>query len=109
MSRTKGFFVLAALLAAGGCASSPEVADETPDAAAAVAPEDGDVVPDVVVDANELAARTPPPVICRHMLRQGSNVIIQRCMTAQDWKLYERREAEEARAIVRTLQRGAYR
>jgi hypothetical protein len=109
MSRTKGFFVLAALLAAAGCASSPEVADETPDAAAVAAPEDGNIVPDVVVDANALVARTPPPVICRHMLKQGSNVIIERCMTAQDWKIYERREAQEAQAIVRTLQRGAYR
>jgi hypothetical protein len=78
-------------------------------AAVAEADDSGAVVPDTIVDANELVARTPPPVICRQMLKQGSNVIIQQCMTAKDWKLYERREALEAQSFVRMLQGGAYR
>ena len=110
MSRVTAYVALAALLAAAGCASGPETADEGSAEAAVAAPDgSGTVVPDTIVDANELVARTPPPVICRHMLKQGSNVIIQRCMTAKDWKVYERRQAQEAQSIVRTLQRGAYR
>jgi hypothetical protein len=109
MSRTQGYVVLVLLLAVAGCASAPEGPDETAAAAAVEAPEEGSVTPDLVVDANDLVARTPPPLICRHSLKQGSNVIVQRCMTAQEWKLFERREAQEARAIVRTLQGGAYR
>lgn len=107
MSRVKAYVALVALLAVAGCASGPEVAEEL-SATAAVA-EGGTVVPDTIVDANELVARTPPPVICRHMLKQGSNVIIEQCMTADNWKAYERRQAQEAQSIVRTLQRGAYR
>jgi len=111
MSRIAAYLAVVMLLAAAGCASSPETADEgSAEAAVAAAPGgSGTVVPDAIVDANELVARTPPPVICRHMLKQGSNVIIQQCMTEKDWKVYERRQAQEAQSIVRTLQRGAYR
>lgn len=110
MSRAKVCVALLTLLAAAGCASGPETTIAAPPEAAAAATEDsGTVVPDAIVDANELAARTPPPVICRQVLKQGSNVIIQQCMTAENWKIYQRREAREAESIVRTLQRGAYR
>ena len=114
MSPMKAYVVLAALLAAG-CASSPEVADEAP-AAAAFAATSGagtaapsSVVPNTVVDANELIARTPPPVICKEILKPGSNVHIQQCMTADNWKRYERYEAQNAAELVRMMQGGAYR
>ena len=110
MSRVMACVALVTLIAAAGCASGPETTvAATPEAAVAAADDSGTIVPDAIVDANELVARTPPPVICRHMLKQGSNVIIQQCMTAENWKLYERRQAQEAQSIVRTLQRGAYR
>lgn len=110
MSRAKAYVALVMMLAAAGCASGPEVADEAP-AAPAVAASNGSstVVPDAVVDANELVARTPPPVICRQMLKQGSNVIIEQCMTERDWKLFERRQAQDAAEIVRMLQGSRYR
>jgi hypothetical protein len=110
MSRAKAYVALVTLLVTAGCAAGPEIADEaSAEVAVSAADGSGTVVPDTIVDANELVARTPPPVICRHVLKQGSNVIIEQCRTAQDWKLYERRQAQEAAAIVRTLQRGAYR
>jgi hypothetical protein len=103
-------YVALVTLLAAGCAAGPEIASEaSSEVAVTAADESGTVIPDTIVDANELVARTPPPVICRHMLKQGSNVIIEQCMTAKDWKAYERRQAQEAAAIVRTLQRGAYR
>ena len=100
---------------AAGCASTPEIADETSAAApsvtatqaAAVAP--SGVVPNTVVDANELVARTPPPVICKEILKPGSNVHVQQCMTADNWKRYERYEAQNAAELVRMMQGGAYR
>lgn len=109
MSRTKAWVALVTLVAAAGCASAPETTEAPPEAAIAATEDSGTVVPDAIVDANELVARTPPPVICRHMLKQGSNVIIQQCMTAENWKRFERRQAQEAQSIVRTLQRGAFR
>lgn len=110
MSRVMAYAALAALLAATGCASGPETQEPASAAVAAAASDaSGTVVPDTIVDANELAARTPPPVICRQMLKQGSNVIIQQCLTAKDWKEYERREARQAESLVRMMQRGAYR
>lgn len=111
MSRVVAYAALITLLAAAGCASAPETRDQASAAVAAATASDtsGTVVPDAIVDANELAARTPPPVICRQMLKQGSNVIIQQCLTAKDWKEFERREAQQAQSLVRMMQRGAYR
>jgi hypothetical protein len=115
MSRSKAYVVLAALLAAG-CASTPEIADEAPAAAAVVATTQApgavapsSVVPNAVVDANELVARTPPPVICKEILKPGSNVHVQQCMTADNWKRYQRYEAQNAAELVRMMQGGAYR
>ena len=114
MRGIKAYVVLAAFLAAG-CASSPEVADEAPVAAAlaatpsATAAAPNAVAPNTVVDANELIARTPPPVICKEILKPGSNVHIQQCMTAANWKRYERYEAANAAELVRMMQGGAYR
>jgi hypothetical protein len=115
MSRRKGHVVLAALLIAG-CASSPEVADEAPAAAPAVAAssssEDassGAIVPNTVVDANEIIARTPTAPICREILRPNSNVHERRCMSAEHWKLWDQAEAQRAAQIVRMMQGNPYR
>lgn len=103
MSRTKACVVLASLLAVMGCAGTPEVTGEPPAAAA----EDSNAAAPVtitVVDAHELIAREPPRVFCRDMLQPNSNVHVKQCMTAEDWKRYERLEAREALGIVRMMQ-----
>ncbi len=106
MSRTKACVVLTGLLAIMGCAGTAEVTGEAP-AATAAATEDSNAAAPVtitVVDAHELIAREPPRVFCRDMLQPNSNVHIKQCMTAEDWKRYERLEAREALGIVRMMQ-----
>jgi hypothetical protein len=115
MRRIKAYVALAALLAAG-CTSTSEVADEAAVAAPAVAATQSaaggapsTIVPDTVVDANEIIARTPPPVICKEILKPGSNVHVRQCMTAENWKRYDRYEAQNAAELVRMMQGGLYR
>ncbi|RPI59332.1 MAG: hypothetical protein EHM50_09370 [Lysobacterales bacterium] len=115
MRLRKACVVLAAVLAAG-CARGPEVADEAAVAAPALAatPSAGavdprTVVPDTIVDANELIASTPAPPICRERLRPNSNVLERRCMSAEHWKMWDQAEARRAAEIVRMMQRGAFR
>lgn len=84
-------------------AAAPASAPDPADAAAPATP-----IAPVIVDANQLAATTPP-ITCRDMLRRGSNVIVQRCMTEAEWKRYERQEAHDAGELVRALQGGRYR
>lgn len=102
-----------AVLLFAGCAGAP-VSEETGAGTPAAAGSDGAAVrsnnfvtPDATVDA-----RDPNPgatVRCREILRPGSNVIVQQCMTLDDWKRFERRQELEAQEILRTLQGGAYR
>jgi len=120
MRPTEAYVVVAMLLAAG-CASSPEVADEAVIAAPSLAasslaalpssasPDAGAVVPDMVIDANELIANTPAPPICREVLKFNSNVHERRCMSAEHWKQWERAEAQRAAEIVRMMQGSAFR
>jgi hypothetical protein len=115
MRPTNAYVVLAMLLAAG-CASSPEVADEAVIGAPALAaasssasPSAGTVVPDTVIDANELIANTPAPPICREILRFNSNVHEQICMSAEHWKMWKQAEARRAGEIVRMMQGSAFR
>ncbi len=115
MRPTQAYAVLALLLAAV-CASGPEVADEAGIAAPALvatpsssSPVAGTVVPDTVIDANELIASTPAPPICREVLKPNSNVHERRCMSAEHWKLWERAEAQRAAEIVRMMQGSAFR
>jgi hypothetical protein len=92
-------------LAATGAAAPPPPALT---AASTSAPESAAAAqPSTIVDGNALAQRTLP--ICREILRPGSNVIITQCMSAENWKAYERREEREAQEIVRMLQGGRYR
>lgn len=118
MSPSKVCVVLMAF-AAAGCAGTAEVADESAatsgaTAALAAAPradsaDAGAIVPDAVIDANDLVASTPPRPICREMLRPNSNVRTKRCMSAEHWELYDRAEAQRAGELLRTWQGGRYR
>lgn len=112
--------LIAALL--GGCASAPseEISENAAQSAieqvseslaqnatasddAVIAATSADVDPVVV----ELSAADVDPglvVTCREMLQHASNVITTRCMTADDWKRYEREEARQAAQTVRRFQ-----
>ncbi len=106
MSSSKLCLMLAAALVAG-CASAPEELTarvDTPVAAALA-----DEVDPTEVTLEELTLNPGSVIICREMLKQGSNVIIRRCLSRDDWKLYKRREARDAAEIVRFLQGSAFR
>jgi hypothetical protein len=89
----------AALATTSTTAATPVAATEEP----------GTVVPVTVVDVNELVASQSPPVVCREVLKRGSNVHINLCGTAEQWKRYARQEAEDAAALTRMMQGGRYR
>jgi len=118
MIRLKPYVALVVLLA-GGCAGTPEFADEgaqtrldlsaTPTSPSAPAPNSVTGTPSLVVDVNELVASAPPPVICKQMLKKNSNVIITQCGTAEQWKLFYRRQELDARETVRMMQGSHYR
>lgn len=132
MRRLTKFAALLASLAVAGCASAPPSTDgegsaiappaatgvqaqaqvRTQSASPSAAAEGGagEVTPNLVVDA-----RDPNPsgtVVCRELLREGSNVIVKRCMTLKDWETFERIQEQQAEDFVRRLQglqRGPYR
>jgi len=110
MSRSVAYVVLTAVLAAG-CASAPEVAEEAALATPTLAANENGatVVPDAVIDANELVENTAARPICREVLRPNSNVHEKRCMTAQQWKIWDQAEARRAAEIVRMFQGGPFR
>lgn len=116
MRPSKAYVVLAALIAVG-CASNAELATDTvatgaPALAATPSSESAGsatVVPDAVVDANDLVASSPARPVCRELLRPNSNVRKKYCMSAESWQVYDRAEAQRAAEIVRTWQGGAYR
>ena len=111
MMRFTQCFAAAVLVLAGTVAHSQASQDA---GASAPAPkterrqESGAVAPDLVVDVNQLAARAPDPVICREVLKRGSNVHAIYCLTRADWRRYRRIEADEAEEFVRALQGGTY-
>ena len=116
MSPGKAYVVLAALLAAG-CASNAQVATEpaaTGATALAAAPGPASsgsaaVVPDAVIDANNLIANSPAQPVCRELLRPNSNVRKKYCMSAESWQVYDQAEALRAAEIVRSWQGGVFR
>jgi hypothetical protein len=59
-----------------------------------------------VVDGNQLAQRSAGTLLCRDLLIRGSNQMRRMCGTAEQWKIFERREAEAAREMVRRMQQG---
>jgi hypothetical protein len=55
---------------------------------------------------NQLAARTADTLLCRDLLVRGSNQMRKMCGTAEQWKVYDRREADAAAEQVRRMQHG---
>ena len=116
MVRSTHCFVAAVLVLAGAAAHAQEtqaVGASAPAASAATPKTDrrqasSAVSPDLVVDVNQLAARAPDPVVCREVLKQGSNTHVIYCLTRADWRRYKRVEADEAEDFVRALQGGTY-
>jgi hypothetical protein len=93
---------------------APEEAAENGRAAAGAAAATGATAS--TADAAEEAASLlvvdatgQPRVICRDMLKMGSNVIVTRCMTVDDWKKFERQQMIEGQEMLRTMQRSAFR
>jgi hypothetical protein len=109
MVRFKQCFAVAVVALVGAVAHAQQSQDG--DASAAKTErrqQSGAVTPDLVVDVNQLAARAPDPVICRDVLKQGSNTHVIYCLTRADWRRYKRIEADEAEDFVRALQGGTY-
>lgn len=107
--------VLTSALTAGCAGNRENVADTAAAAptptvvtvAAAPAAQPAPAQPPTVVDGNQLAARSAATPICRDVLRRGSNVHVIECRTAEQWRIYERAEAQAAGELVRRMQRGA--
>ena len=116
MVRFTRCFAAAILVLAGaaGHAQETQPAGASAPGASAPAPKadrrqsSGAVSPDLVVDVNQIAARAPDPVVCREVLKQGSNMHVIYCLTRADWRRYKRIEADEAEDFVRALQGGTY-
>jgi hypothetical protein len=121
MSRALLIFVVLTSTVAAGCAGNRDnLADPLTAASAAAAPaapatsavttlaaapaaqatSDGATV----VDGNLLAARSADTLLCRDLLVRGSNQMRRQCGTAEQWKTYERREAELAGEMLRRMQ-----
>lgn len=96
----------ASLLA--GCAAAPEQSAEVSDAAEPVpkvaAAAGAEVEPAQIIDLNAAVDDSASTVICREMLKEMSNVVITRCMTAADWERFERMQAIWAQEFLRRLQ-----
>jgi hypothetical protein len=111
MSRVVFAVVLTSALAAGCAGRRDNVADTatapaTPVTSTAPAEPVTAGAPVTVVDGNQLAARSADTLLCRDLLIRGSNVSRRMCGTAEQWKLYERREAQAAGDMVRRMQQG---
>lgn len=103
--------LLAASLAAG-CASAPERPTENRaglQESAAETPPAAEAAPSEIIDLSAQPDLSANRVTCREMLKQGSNVIITRCLSQADWEAFERHQAQEAQAILRMLQGSGYR
>jgi hypothetical protein len=119
MSRVVACVALLTSALATGCAGNREnrvdatAAAATPTAPAvttlAAAPAAEQAAPGAgvtVIDGNQLAARSADTLLCRDLLVRGSNQMRRMCGTAEQWKLYERREAQAAGEMVRRMQQG---
>jgi hypothetical protein len=115
---SRALFCLALLTSAltAGCAGNRENVADTATAAptatvaavaAAPAEQAAPGQPPTVVDGNQLAARAAATPICRDVLRRGSNVHVTECRTAEQWRIYQRAEAQAAGELVRRMQQGA--
>jgi hypothetical protein len=111
MSKYKSLAALLTMMLAGGCASAPQTADNA-EGAAATDPAViafADAAPVLQLDIEEFDSDPRHEIVCRQMLKPASNVIVQHCLSRDDWKQYERAEARHAQAMLRIMQGGAYR
>jgi PBP1b-binding outer membrane lipoprotein LpoB len=114
MSELKCYAVLLTASLLAGCASAPQQSVENrgvaqPAESAVDGAESVQVIERNVINLNAIVNDAGRTVVCRDMLKQGSNVIATTCMTRDDWVRFQRRQEAEARAFVRVLQGGAYR
>jgi hypothetical protein len=96
-------------LAAASTTPAAPGAPAAPAAAALAAAPAGQAAPDgavTVVDGNQLAQRSSNTLLCRDLLVRGSNQMRKMCGTPEQWKTYDRREAEAAAEQVRRMQQG---
>jgi hypothetical protein len=115
--RCSAAVLIAALL--GGCATAPEQVSEGAAQSASDQISENVAQNATVSDAGGIAATSEDPTVrelsaadvdpglvvtCRDMLQHASNVITTRCMTADDWKRYEKEEARQAAETVRRFQ-----
>jgi hypothetical protein len=107
--------LLALSVFAAGCASAPN-----PVTAPAFAATDGIVEPESaepavnIVTEEELLVATDEEiadaeVVCRLMLQAASNQLVQRCMSRQAWRTYERAQELWAQQMLRQMQGSPYR
>lgn len=75
-------------------------------ALAAAQPEQAALGAVTVIDGNQLAARTADTLLCRDLLVRGSNQMRKMCGTVEQWRTYDRREAQAAAEQVRRMQQG---
>jgi len=89
-------------------ATAASAATAAPGMTALAAAPAGQAAPDgvTVIDGNQLAQRSAGTLLCRDLLVRGSNQMRRMCGTAEQWKTYERREAEAAGEMVRRMQQG---
>jgi hypothetical protein len=115
MNWLKGCVALLIAVGAAGCASAPETSARagTAETATGSAPSSAvnlastEVTPDLTVDATE--QNPGGRVVCRDILKQGSNVIVTRCMTLDAWEVFERIQEQQAKEFLRAVQGGTYR
>lgn len=107
--------MLALSVLAAGCASTPN-----PVSAPTFAATDGDTPvgatdPEInVVTEDELLVATDEEIadaeiVCRLMLQNASNQLVQRCMSRRDWRTYERAQEMWAQQMLRQMQGSPYR
>lgn len=98
-------------LIVSACASAPQEPAQSNSVALSQEPSaqtaENATAPDLVVDALDPAPESA--VVCRDVLKQGSNVIVTRCMTIAGWERFDRQQEHDAQAFVRMLQGSAYR
>ena len=107
--------LLALSVFAAGCASTPNSVTAPTFAATNENVELGATEPEVnVVTEDELLVATDEEiadaeVVCRLMLQNASNQLVQRCMSRQDWRTYERAQEIWAQQMLRQMQGSPYR
>ena len=113
MSSFKLWAALATVLAAG-CASTPNQPTASGGAVPAPVAEAAERAPGAVSDRPDVlvvdtSADNPGSVVsCREMLKPASNVIRTQCMTADDWKKFERQQELWAQQLLRRMQGSGF-